>query len=185
LKAVRALKSADVILYDNLVGDGVLDHARREAQVVSVARPRACIPGRGGDQCDDGVVRARGKIVVRLKGGDPFVFGRGGEEVDWLRASDIDVEGCPASPRHRGAASLQIPLTQRAISRSLTLVSGHSAGDGEAEFDQADFAPLATTQATIAVYMGVSTAGALGKSFSRPDGRRPRRHGGRAREPAG
>ncbi|CAN0092140.1 unnamed protein product, partial [Phaeothamnion confervicola] len=164
LKAVRALKSADVILHDNLIGEGILDYARREAQIVSVGKAKGRHSKTQAEINALMVSFARdGKVVVRLKGGDPFVFGRGGEEVDCLRACGIAVEvvaGITAATA--AAASLQIPLTHRDISRSLTFVSGHAAGDGEPEFDQADFAALARTQATLAVYMGVSTAGVLG-----------------------
>ena len=163
LKAVRALKSADVILHDNLIGDGILDHARREAHVLSVGKAKGRHSRTQAEINALMVAFAReGKIVVRLKGGDPSVFGRGGEEVDCLRASGIAVEVVPGiTAATAAAASLQIPLTHRDISRSLTFVSGHTAGDGAADFNQADFQALANGRATLAVYMGVSTAGDL------------------------
>lgn len=160
LKAVRALKSADVILYDGLMGDGVLDHARREAHVVSVAKAK------GRHSRSQAEINAlilgyarEGKTVVRLKGGDPSIFGRGGEEIDMLRASGIEVEVIPGFTAATAAvASLQIPLTHRDLSRSVTFISGHAAGDGEADFDQVDFTALAGGRATLAVYMALSTS---------------------------
>jgi uroporphyrin-III C-methyltransferase/precorrin-2 dehydrogenase/sirohydrochlorin ferrochelatase len=102
--------------------------------------------------------------VVRLKGGDPSIFGRGGEEVELLRASGIDVEVIPGiTAATAAAASLQIPLTHRDLSRSVTFISGHAAGDGAPDFDQVDLAALANQGATLAVYMGLSTSGALAR----------------------
>ena len=167
LKAVRALKSADVILHDGLMGSGVLDYARREAELVSVAKAR------GRHSKTQAEINAlilsyarAGKTVVRLKGGDPLVFGRGGEEIDTLRASGIPVEVIPGiTAATAAAASLQIPLTHRDISRSVTFISGHAAGDGRAEFDQADFAALANHKATLVVYMGLATSGVLAQKL--------------------
>ena len=167
LKAVRALKCADVILVDGHVGEGVLDHARREAQVISVAKARGWHSKTQAEINALIVAFAReGKTVVRLKGGDPFVFGRGGEEVDILRASGIAVEVVPGiTAAVAAAASLQIPLTHRDHSRSVTFISGHAAGDGAAEFDQAELSALAGRRATLAVYMGLATSAALAASL--------------------
>jgi uroporphyrin-III C-methyltransferase/precorrin-2 dehydrogenase/sirohydrochlorin ferrochelatase len=167
LKAVRALKIADVILHDGLMGEGVLDHARREAQIISVAKAK----GRHSrTQCEiNAMIVAfvrEGKTVVRLKGGDPSVFGRGGEEIDILRASGIAVEVIPGITAATAvAASLQIPLTHRDFSQSVTFISGHAAGDGAADFDQVDFAALANGRTTLAVYMGLSTSGTLAEKL--------------------
>jgi uroporphyrin-III C-methyltransferase/precorrin-2 dehydrogenase/sirohydrochlorin ferrochelatase len=163
LKAVRALKSADVILHDHLIGEGVLEYARREAQIV-------CVGKKKGRHCkSQAEINAlivsfalEGKTVVRLKGGDPFVFGRGGEEVDVLRSSGIPIEVVPGITAATAAAAiLQIPLTHRGVSRSVTFISGHAAGDGRPDFDQIDFRALAASNSTLAVYMGVATAGIL------------------------
>ncbi len=163
MKAVRALKSADVILHDYLSGEGVLEHARREAQIICVGKAKGRHSKTQAEINALIVAFAReGKTVVRLKGGDPFVFGRGGEEIDTLRASGIAVDVIPGiTAATAAAASLQIPLTHRDISRSVTFVSGHAAGDGAADFDQVDFAALAKGRNTLAVYMGVATAGIL------------------------
>jgi uroporphyrin-III C-methyltransferase / precorrin-2 dehydrogenase / sirohydrochlorin ferrochelatase len=142
------------------MGDGVLEYARREARIISVAKAK----GRHShSQAEINALIVRfareGKTVVRLKGGDPSVFGRGGEEIDTLRASGIAVEVVPGITAATAvAASLQIPLTHRDIARSVTFLSGHAAGDGEPEFDQVDFRALATGRATLAVYMGLSTS---------------------------
>jgi uroporphyrin-III C-methyltransferase/precorrin-2 dehydrogenase/sirohydrochlorin ferrochelatase len=167
LKAVRALKSADVILYDHLIGEGVLDHARREAALICVGKRKGRHSRSQAEINALMVALAReGKTVVRLKGGDPFVFGRGGEEVETLRASGIPVEVVPGiTAATAAAASLQVPLTHRELSHSVTFISGHAAGDGEPDFGQVDFRALARGHATLAVYMGVSTARALGRKL--------------------
>jgi uroporphyrin-III C-methyltransferase/precorrin-2 dehydrogenase/sirohydrochlorin ferrochelatase len=160
LKAVRALKSADVVLHDGLMGEGVLEHARREAQILPVGKTKGR-HSRTQAEINALIVRfaREGKTVVRLKGGDPSVFGRGGEEIDLLQASGIEVEVIPGITAATAvAASLQIPLTHRDLSQSVTFISGHAAGNGEAEFDQVDFAALSKGRATLAVYMGLSTS---------------------------
>jgi uroporphyrin-III C-methyltransferase/precorrin-2 dehydrogenase/sirohydrochlorin ferrochelatase len=165
LKAVRALKSADVVVHDGLMGEGVLDHARREAEFVPVGKAKGRHSKSQAEINALLVQLARaGKTVVRLKGGDPSIFGRGGEEVELLRASGIDVEVIPGiTAATAAAASLQIPLTHRDLSRSVTFISGHAAGDGAPDFDQVDLAALANQGATLAVYMGLSTSGALAR----------------------
>ena len=165
LKAVRALKSADVILHDYLASDAVLAHARREAEIISVGKAKGR-HSRTQAEINDLILHyaRQGKTVVRLKGGDPFMFGRGGEEIDILRASGIEVQVVPGITAAMAAcASLQIPLTHRELARSVTFLSGHKAGDGGAEFDQVDFRALANNRATLAIYMAVSTSGALAK----------------------
>lgn len=167
LKAVRALKSADVILHDYLASEAVLVHARREAEIISVGKAKGR-HSRTQAEINELIVHyaRQGKIVVRLKGGDPFMFGRGGEEIDTLRASGIAVEVVPGITAAMAAsASLQIPLTHRDLSRSVTFLSGHRAGDGSAEFDQVDFRALANARATLAIYMAVSTSGALARTL--------------------
>ncbi|MFM9938356.1 MAG: siroheme synthase CysG [Hyphomicrobiaceae bacterium] len=163
LKAIRALKAADVVVHDGLMGDAVLDHARREARLISVAKAKGRHSRSQGEINALLVSLAReGKTVVRLKGGDPSIFGRGGEEIDVLRASGIAVEIIPGITAATAvAAALQIPLTHRDISRSVTFISGHAAVEGGAEFDQVDFRALADGRATLAVYMGLSTADLL------------------------
>jgi uroporphyrin-III C-methyltransferase / precorrin-2 dehydrogenase / sirohydrochlorin ferrochelatase len=165
LKAVRALKSADVILHDYLASPAVLEHARREAEIVCVGKAKGR-HSRSQAEINELILHyARaGKTVVRLKGGDPFMFGRGIEEIETVRVAGIQVDVVPGITAAMAAsASLQIPLTHRDLARSVTFLSGHKAGDGSAEFDQVDFSALANARATLAVYMAVSTSGALGK----------------------
>jgi siroheme synthase len=100
--------------------------------------------------------------VVRLKGGDPLVFGRAGEEIAALREAGIEVEIIPGiTAGLAAAASLQIPLTHRDISHSVTFVSGHEAGSDEPSFEHLDLAALGRGESTLLIYMGVSTAGLI------------------------
>jgi uroporphyrin-III C-methyltransferase/precorrin-2 dehydrogenase/sirohydrochlorin ferrochelatase len=165
MKAVRALKAADVIFYDRLVGEGVLDHARREAELIPVGKAK------GAHSVPQEEINAllieralAGEIVVRLKGGDPFIFGRGGEELDALREAGIQIEIVPGvTAGIAAAASLQIPLTHREVSHTVTFVSGHEAGGAEPSFEHLDLAALASGNNTLLVYMGVTTAGVIAK----------------------
>ena len=144
MKAVRALKAADVILYDRLVGEGVLDHARREAELIPVGKSKGehSVPQEKIHALL--IERARaGQTVVRLKGGDPLIFGRGGEELDALRDAGIAIEIVPGvTAGLAAAASLQIPLTHRDISHTVTFLSGHEAGGEEPSFEHLDLAAL-------------------------------------------
>jgi len=163
LKAVRALKAADVILYDRLVGEGVLDHARREAELIPVGKAKGAHSVPQADINALLIERAKaGQTVVRLKGGDPFIFGRGGEELDALRAAGVSVEIVPGvTAGIAAAASLQIPLTHRDVSHTVTFLSGHEAGGEEPSFEHLDLAALAGGKNTLLVYMGVTTAGLI------------------------
>src|SRR6187551_1383719 len=167
MKAVRALKAADVILYDRLVGEGVLDHARREAELIPVGKAKGAhsVPQKEINKLL--IERARaGQSVVRLKGGDPFIFGRGGEELDALRGAGIAIEIVPGvTAGIAAAASLQIPLTHRDVSHTVTFLSGHEAGGEEPSFEHLDLAALSGGKNTLLVYMGVSTAGAIAKKL--------------------
>jgi uroporphyrin-III C-methyltransferase / precorrin-2 dehydrogenase / sirohydrochlorin ferrochelatase len=157
LKAVRALKSADVILYDDLVGDGILDFARREATKIGVGK-------RGGrPSCRQSEITAmavdfarQGKRVIRLKGGDPMVFGRADEEISAALDAGIAVEVINGVTAAFGAAAaLQLSLTKRGIARRLQFVTAH-AKDGSIP-DDLDMASLADQAVTTCVYMGVAT----------------------------
>ena len=163
LKAVRALKTADVILYDRLAGTGVLEHARREVELIPVGKSKGDHSVPQAKIQELMIERARaGQTVVRLKGGDPLIFGRAGEELAVLRDAGIEIEIIPGiTAGLAAAASLQIPLTHRDISHSVTLVSGHEAGGDEPSFDHLDLAALGKGESTLLVYMGVSTAGLI------------------------
>ena len=170
MKAVRALKAADVILYDRLVGEGVLDHARREAELIPVGKAKGLHSVPQSEINALLIERAKaGQTVVRLKGGDPFIFGRGGEELDALREAGIAIEIIPGvTAGIAAAASLQIPLTHRDMSHTVTFLSGHEAGGQEPSFEHLDLAALVGGKNTLLVYMGVSTAGVIASSCSLP-----------------
>ena len=159
LKAVRALKSADVILHDALIDARVLDHARREAHVVDVGKRAG---GRAVVQREINaamIEHARaGKVVVRLKGGDPLVFARAAEEIAAVEAAGIAVEIVPGITAAQAcAADARLPLTYRGEVRQLSLVTG-AATDGEPDLD---WDALARPGQAFAIYMGVRTAGRI------------------------
>lgn len=160
LKALRLLQSADVIFYDRLIGDGILDLARRDAERFYVGKAKAdhSAPQEEIEQRLIAFAR-QGKIVVRLKGGDPFVFGRGGEELDAVRAAGIPVHVTPGITAATGcAAAASMPLTHRALSQAVTFVTGHAKDDGEPDLD---WQALARLGHTLVVYMGVGKADAI------------------------
>ena len=163
MKAVRALKLADVVFYDRLVGEGVLEYARREAELVPVGKAKGAHSVPQAEINALLVERAKaGQTVVRLKGGDPFIFGRGGEELDALRAEGIGVEIIPGvTAGMAAAASLQVPLTHRDVSHTVTFVSGHDAGGKAPTFDDLDLRALASGNNTLVVYMGVTTGAVI------------------------
>ncbi len=155
IKAHRALQQADIIIYDRLVSRDVLALARRDAELIFVGK-REGDHGIGQDGINKLIVEEalKGKRVVRLKGGDPLLFARAGEELDALRGSDIHVEVVPGISAFQGiAASTQIPMTDREYSNSLTLVTGHLQ-DGAFK----DWARLSGEGQTLVIYMGVRGA---------------------------
>lgn len=161
LKAMRALQSADVILFDDLVSDEVLELARREAKRMMVGK-------RGGRaSCRQDDINAlmiklaqQGKRVVRLKSGDPMVFGRAGEEIAALEAAGIPVAVVPGITAALAAASsLGVSLTHRDAAHSVRFVTGHSRR-GELPADL-DWHGLADSETSLMVYMGGRTGGAF------------------------
>ena len=161
LRAVRALQSADVILFDQLVSPGVLDFARREAKRMLVGKA-----GYGPACKQDEINRlmitlaCAGKRVVRLKGGDPMIFGRGGEELAACRAAGLAVEVVPGITAAQGAASrLGVSLTHRSTARRLQYVTGHGS-DGKLPRDL-DWRSIADPVATTIVYMPARTLAEL------------------------
>jgi uroporphyrin-III C-methyltransferase / precorrin-2 dehydrogenase / sirohydrochlorin ferrochelatase len=157
LRAVRALQSADVILIDDLVAPEILDFARREAKKMLVGKT-ASRPSCKQEEINAlmiSLARA-GKRVVRLKGGDPMIFGRAGEEIAACRAEGIAVEVVPGVTAAQGAASrLAVSLTHRSKARRLQYVTGH-AEDGQLPADF-DWQSLADPAATTVVYMPIRT----------------------------
>ncbi|MEA3194678.1 MAG: uroporphyrin-III C-methyltransferase [Betaproteobacteria bacterium] len=152
LKAARALGRADVVLVDELVNRGCLAHARFDAKVIEVGKRGGC---KSTPQAfiEKLLVQyaKQGMTVARLKGGDPFVFGRGGEELEALIAQGIEVEVIPGITAGLGVpAALGIPVTHRDAARGVTFVTGHTR-DGEAP----NWEALARSGTTLVVYMGL------------------------------
>lgn len=161
LKAVRALQTATVILHDRLVGPEILELARREARRIAVGKKGH------GVSCSQTEISAlmvelaqAGENVVRLKGGDPLIFGRATEEIAACRAAGVEVLVVPGISAAQGAAaSLLISLTERKQARRLQLITGHAA-DGLLPNDL-DWRSIADPKSTIAIYMPRSTLGAF------------------------
>ncbi len=154
VRAHRLLGEADVIVHDRLIGEDVLDMARRDAERIYVGKARAnhCLSQDGINAL---LVRLaqEGRKVVRLKGGDPFIFGRGGEEAEALAAAGVSFEVVPGVTAALAcAAQAAIPLTHRDAARTITFATGHTK-DGRLDLD---FVQLARG-GTIAVYMGIVT----------------------------
>jgi uroporphyrinogen III methyltransferase / synthase len=172
VRAVELIAQADAILYDRLIPSGALHDAREDAELVYVGKE----PGGSVQQQDIAaqlVARARqGQTVVRLKGGDPFVFGRGGEEAEALRAGGIPFEVVPgitagiAAPAYAG-----IPVTHRDAASSVAFVTGHE--DPDKPESALDWDALARFPGTLVFYMGVKAlpriAGALAAAGRKPD----------------
>ncbi|HEX6832127.1 MAG TPA: uroporphyrinogen-III C-methyltransferase, partial [Rudaea sp.] len=154
LRALRALNEADVILHDRLVAAEILELARRDALRIEVGKEA------GHHRVTQDQIHAlmleharAGRRVVRLKGGDPFVFGRGGEELEFLRAHGIAYEVVPGiTAAVACAAYAGVPLTHRDHSQSVHLVTAHC----KASLDTLDWRALAAERQTLAIYMGVA-----------------------------
>jgi uroporphyrin-III C-methyltransferase/precorrin-2 dehydrogenase/sirohydrochlorin ferrochelatase len=159
VKALRALQDADVIFYDELVSAEVLGRARRDAALVPVGR-RVGSPGIGQDAIHRLLIDAAqsGRRVVRLKGGDPFIFGRGGEEVAALRAAGVAYVVIPGITAGLGAAAeAEVPLTFRGEALRVTFLTAHKAEDT----GQVEWSALADPATTVVVYMGMTAAPAI------------------------
>ena len=159
IKALKALGRADVVVHDGLVSDEILDLAPEGARRISVAK-RKSRHSYGQDEINRMLVAfARdGLTVVRLKGGDPFIFGRGGEELEACREAGLDCHVVPGVTAALAAgASAGAPLTHRGSAQAVTFVTGHAA-NGEPDLD---WAGLAKANQTVVIYMGLSTAPAI------------------------
>jgi uroporphyrin-III C-methyltransferase/precorrin-2 dehydrogenase/sirohydrochlorin ferrochelatase len=153
LRAQRLMGEADVIVHDRLVTEEVMDMARRDAERVYVGKARAnhCLKQHEINALLVKLAR-EGKKVIRLKGGDPFIFGRGGEEAEALSAAGVPFEVVPGVTAALAcAAQAGIPLTHRDAARSVTFATGHTK-EGRLDLD---FAPLVRAQTTLAIYMGI------------------------------
>ena len=155
LRAARLIMSADLIVHDGLVDPAVLAMARADAQLVSVAKRRSRHTMAQGD-INALLVREAlsGRDVVRLKGGDPFIFGRGGEEAEACRAAGVAVEVVPGITAAMGAAAAaQMPLTHRDSASVVSFVAGQCKG-----LTEQDWSGLAGKGRTLVIYMGLATA---------------------------
>jgi uroporphyrin-III C-methyltransferase len=162
LKALRAIRAATVLLVDDLVGDEIVALARRRTRIVRVGK-------RGGCRSTPQAFIERlmvsealaGERVVRLKGGDPFVFGRGGEEAAALRSHGIEVDVvCGITAGVAAAAALGAPLTHRAHAHGVVFVTGH-AREGAAPLHWPTLAAVAAQGLTLVIYMGLGEVGRL------------------------
>lgn len=153
LKAVRALGKAQVLLLDDLVNREILQFARLEARVIEVGKRSGCksTPQRFIERLMLRLAR-QGKVVARVKGGDPFVFGRGGEEIERLEAAGVEVEVISGVTAGIAApAALGIPVTHRDYCHGVTLVTGHTR-----EGASPDWRALARSGTTLVIYMGMA-----------------------------
>ena len=155
LRALRAIEAADVVVYDRLVSTEILDFAPSRAPRIDVGKASGDhpVPQR---RINDLLVRLAHRYghIVRLKGGDPLIFGRGGEEAAHLAASGIAFDIVPGVTAAQGAAAeLALPLTIRGVATGLRYVTGHRQNNGALDLD---WAGLGDPQTTLAIYMGLS-----------------------------
>jgi len=162
LRAARLIMNATLIVHDGLVEPAILAMAPRSARLVSVAKSRSrhTVP-QGGINAILIREALAGHDVVRLKGGDPFIFGRGGEEAEACRAAGVPVEVVPGiSAANGAAAAAQIPLTHRDAASIVTFVAGQCKG-----LTEQDWSGLAGKGRTLVIYMGVATAEAISEKL--------------------
>jgi uroporphyrin-III C-methyltransferase len=174
VKALRLLQGADVVVHDRLTPQPILDLAGPKARLIDVGKRKShhTLPQDDINQLLVALAR-EGLTVVRLKGGDPFLFGRGGEELQVLRAAGVEAHVVPGvTAALAAAAGAGVALTHRGLAQAAVFVTGHAAEGGEPDLD---WASLAKTNQTVVVYMGLSTAPgiaarliAAGRSISTP-----------------
>lgn len=157
IRALKRIQAADAIVHDRLVDPSILSHARDDARRIYVGKTRGC-HALSQERINELLAElARdGLAVVRLKGGDPFVFGRGGEELAFLESHCIETEIVPGVTAALGCAALAgIPVTHRDLAQSVTFVTGHAKDGGDPDLD---WVSLARANHTLVVYLGVATA---------------------------
>ncbi|QZA79123.1 siroheme synthase CysG [Deefgea tanakiae] len=162
-RALRLMQQADVVLYDNLVSDDIMEMVRRDAERIYVGKKsnNHALPQ---EEINQLLVRLalEGKKVLRLKGGDPFIFGRGGEEIEELAEHGIAFEVVPGITSAAGASCYAgIPLTHRDYAQSVTFVTGHRRA-GETDLD---WPRLVNPSETVVVYMGVAQSGYIAEQL--------------------
>ncbi|HEX7636403.1 MAG TPA: uroporphyrinogen-III C-methyltransferase [Noviherbaspirillum sp.] len=163
IKATKVIACADVILVDDLVNPEILDHARFDARIVHVGKRGGCqsTPQEFIERLMIAEARA-GHCVVRLKGGDPFIFGRGGEEREHLQAAGIAVDVVNGISSGLAApASIGVPLTHREWSQGAVFVTGH----GKSADTNPDWEALARLNMTLVIYMGVARCDEIQKAL--------------------
>lgn len=163
VRAARLVASADVIVYDRLIEPSVLELARHDAELIDVGKE----PGSSNSQAliNDLLVALgrRGSSVVRLKGGDPFVFGRGGEELIALRAAGVDCDVVPGvTSAFSGPLAAGIPVTHRGVAHGVTVVTGHVC-DGDDDY----FRRIAHPELSLVILMGVSQRSSIAGQLMR------------------
>ena len=162
LRAARLIAGASVVVHDGLVGADILAMAPADARLISVAKSRARHTMKQEDICALLVAEAMaGNDVVRLKGGDPLIFGRGGEEAEACRAAGVPVQIVPGISAAQAAASLAaIPLTHRDHASIVSFVAGQCKG-----LSDQDWSGLAGVGRTLVIYMGVATAARISEKL--------------------
>ena len=165
LKAIKAIASADVILYDALVNEELLQHASRRAELIFVGKRKGCYAYQQSQINDLIVERAlRCGHVVRLKGGDPFIFGRGAEEIEYAKDYAIEVAVVPGISSSAAVPAYQgIPLTKRNASESFWVITGTT----KSHQISGDIALAAKSTATVVILMGMSKLSEIVQIFSK------------------
>jgi len=160
LKALKTLQKADVVVHDGLVSGEILELAPAQARRISVAK-RKSRHSYSQDEINRMLVAfaLEGLAVVRLKGGDPFIFGRGGEELEACRAAGVECRVIPGVTAALAAsAGAGAPLTHRGAAQAVTFVTGHASDGREPDLD---WASLARSNQTVVIYMGLSQAASI------------------------
>lgn len=160
LRALRKLQAADVVVYDRLVSPEILAMAPTDARMISVGKSPKCHPVPQDHINELLLLEARkGQTVARLKGGDPLIFGRGSEEVAFLRLHGVEADYTPGITAAQGVSCVTgVPLTHRGLATSVQYVTGHRQADKVLDLD---WKRLADPDTTLVIYMGVANIGQI------------------------
>lgn len=156
IRALRFMEQADVAIYDRLVSDEIMALLPQNCERLYVGKEQAkhCVPQ---DKINELLVRyaQQGRKVLRLKGGDPFIFGRGGEEAEFLLKNGISCHLCPGITAASGCTTYAgIPLTHRGVAQGCTFITGHTQNDGQLNLP---WQSLSCSTQTVVFYMGINT----------------------------